>query len=218
MTLPNFLLQQNGSTTVSAPAYSLRPRRKPEQVPAAVAPSIESVQSFLGSLLDNFEQAQVEHEEKVAAASMIFSLGSSGSQTSLSSQDDCEDEASDDKPVVVTQARRKLPRRSREILAQWFEDNIASPYPTDEQRDQLVQATGLSAKQIHHWFTNRRKRDHKWRAKYLRRGRGRRPKNANKIAIERAMRMGTRGLRNSLKRKAKDLIRASINDVDEMLL
>uniref|UniRef100_A0A7S3Z5P9 Homeobox domain-containing protein n=1 Tax=Lotharella globosa TaxID=91324 RepID=A0A7S3Z5P9_9EUKA len=199
------------------PAYSLRPRRKVGNASGSV-PSMDSVQSFLGSLLDNFEQAQMEHEEKTVA-SMIFSMESSASQTSLSSLEEeyCDDEPSDSKQQVVPQ-RRKLPRRAREILAEWFEKNIVSPYPSDEQRDMLVQSTGLSAKQIHHWFTNRRKRDHKWRAKYLRRGRGRRPKNANKIAIERAMRMETRGRRGSLKRKTREILRAALDENDEIPL
>mmetsp|Transcript_14254 Transcript_14254/g.34765 ORF Transcript_14254/g.34765 Transcript_14254/m.34765 type:complete len:498 (+) Transcript_14254:134-1627(+) len=85
--------------------------------------------------------------------------------------------------------RRKLPRKSREILAQWFDDHIANPYPEDVDREELMNATGLTAKQIHHWFTNRRKRDTKWRAKYLFRGRGRRPKDAGKQALAMAMAM-----------------------------
>eukprot|EP00954_Amorphochlora_amoebiformis_P021375 1345971-Amorphochlora_amoeboformis.AAC.1 len=80
--------------------------------------------------------------------------------------------------IAISERRRKLPRRAREILAQWFNDHVIDPYPTDEERDELRLKTGLSDKQIHHWFTNRRKRDTKWRAKYLLRGRGRRPKTA----------------------------------------
>mmetsp|Transcript_24359 Transcript_24359/g.34063 ORF Transcript_24359/g.34063 Transcript_24359/m.34063 type:complete len:402 (-) Transcript_24359:842-2047(-) len=85
-------------------------------------------------------------------------------------------------PKYLQHRRRKLPRKAREILSAWFESNIADPYPSDDEREELIRTTGLTSKQIHHWFTNRRKRDVKWRAKYLFRGRGRRPKNAGKLA------------------------------------
>eukprot|EP00466_Bigelowiella_natans_P014061 jgi/Bigna1/84429/fgenesh1_pg.136_\ len=104
-------------------------------------------------------------------------------------------------PKYLQHRRRKLPRKAREILSAWFESNIADPYPSDDEREELMRTTGLTSKQIHHWFTNRRKRDVKWRAKweisnvtipsnyfnacikrYLFRGRGRRPKNAGKLA------------------------------------
>jgi len=91
-------------------------------------------------------------------------------------------EASKMKLKELKQRRRKLPRKAREILSAWFESNVADPYPSDDEREELLRLTGLSLKQIHHWFTNRRKRDVKWRAKYLFRGRGRRPKNASKLA------------------------------------
>jgi len=92
-------------------------------------------------------------------------------------EEQCMNEARGSMP----QRRRKIPSEARKILATWFEMNIEDPYPSDDEREELVQKTGLTHKQIHHWFTNRRKRDVQWRARYLFRGRGRRPKKLKKI-------------------------------------
>ena len=37
-------------------------------------------------------------------------------------------------------------------------ENVQHPYPTDEQKQQLMQQTGLTRKQLTTWFTNSRKR------------------------------------------------------------
>eukprot|EP00466_Bigelowiella_natans_P014057 jgi/Bigna1/84425/fgenesh1_pg.136_\ len=155
----------------------------------------------------DFESLQVEQKDKKEEYS-------SGSDVRLKQEEDEEEEAemeeiesssvalkSKSKRIVsatkislkqLKQRRRKLPRKAREILSAWFESNVADPYPSDDEREELLRLTGLSLKQIHHWFTNRRKRDVKWRAKYLFRGRGRRPKNAGKIARAMAAAMATK--------------------------
>jgi len=48
-----------------------------------------------------------------------------------------------------------------QILKCWFtrhEDTATGPYPTTEQKRELAEQTGLTAHQVHNWFTNYRKR------------------------------------------------------------
>lgn len=47
---------------------------------------------------------------------------------------------------------------SRDILNQWYKDNITHPYPTDQQREELAQQTGLSTQQVKRWLANKRSR------------------------------------------------------------
>lgn len=47
---------------------------------------------------------------------------------------------------------------SRDILNQWYKDNITHPYPTEQQRGELAQLTGLSAQQVKRWLANKRSR------------------------------------------------------------
>ena len=53
---------------------------------------------------------------------------------------------------------RSLPPAVTRILIDWFEGMGDLPYPTPEQKQEIALATGLSADQVSHWFSNRRTR------------------------------------------------------------
>eukprot|EP00871_Galdieria_phlegrea_P002439 jgi/Galph1/3196/GphlegSOOS_G1843.1 len=63
-------------------------------------------------------------------------------------------------------AVKGLPKRRRENLSKdkieplrkWFETHENYPYPTEEEKKELSQVTGISVHQITNWFINRRKR------------------------------------------------------------
>jgi len=58
-------------------------------------------------------------------------------------------------------SRKSGTRFSREavlVLKKWVEQHREHPYPTDEQKEELKQLTGLSAGQISNWFANFRRR------------------------------------------------------------
>ncbi|XP_047331945.1 homeobox protein knotted-1-like 2 [Impatiens glandulifera] len=52
----------------------------------------------------------------------------------------------------------KLPREARQILLDWWTFHYKWPYPTEEEKVGLAEATGLDQKQINNWFINQRKR------------------------------------------------------------
>ena len=43
-------------------------------------------------------------------------------------------------------------------LFKWLDAHKLDPYPTDEDKRQLIQATGLKLNQINDWFINARRR------------------------------------------------------------
>lgn len=51
----------------------------------------------------------------------------------------------------------KLPKKSTLIMEKWIQDNTANPYPTKEEKDLLVQSTGLLKKQIESWMEKYRR-------------------------------------------------------------
>ncbi|CAF3674140.1 unnamed protein product [Rotaria socialis] len=53
-------------------------------------------------------------------------------------------------------SRQPLNTRQRSILIMFYEQN---PYPSTIERQQLVQMTGRTLKQIQDWFSNRRRND-----------------------------------------------------------
>ncbi|XBI66873.1 hypothetical protein VPH35_046342 [Triticum aestivum] len=53
----------------------------------------------------------------------------------------------------------KLPGDTASTLKAWWQAHAKWPYPTEEDKAQLVQETGLQLKQINNWFINQRKRN-----------------------------------------------------------
>lgn len=54
--------------------------------------------------------------------------------------------------------RGNLPRQVTEILRQWLNAHIEHPYPTDEEKQELIKQTGLTLNQLSNWFINARRR------------------------------------------------------------
>lgn len=54
--------------------------------------------------------------------------------------------------------RSNLPKQSTEIMKTWFDQNIANPYPSEEQKAVFSNATGISMTQVSNWFINHRRR------------------------------------------------------------
>ncbi|CAL9155299.1 unnamed protein product [Musa hybrid cultivar] len=53
----------------------------------------------------------------------------------------------------------KLPGDSTCTLKAWWQSHSKWPYPTEDDKAQLVEETGLQLKQINNWFINQRKRN-----------------------------------------------------------
>ncbi|KAF6160411.1 hypothetical protein GIB67_019180 [Kingdonia uniflora] len=53
----------------------------------------------------------------------------------------------------------KLPGDTTTVLKNWWQSHSKWPYPTEEDKTQLVKDTGLQLKQINNWFINQRKRN-----------------------------------------------------------
>ncbi len=84
-------------------------------------------------------------------------------------------ESEDVASQVPKKRRGNLPREITDMLKQWFEEHLAHPYPTEEEKQMLCSRTGLamtqvrttartwreqadSGEQISNWFINSRRR------------------------------------------------------------
>eukprot|EP00696_Hemimastix_kukwesjijk_P009547 gnl/Hemi2/22055_TR7352_c0_g1_i1.p1 gnl/Hemi2/22055_TR7352_c0_g1~~gnl/Hemi2/22055_TR7352_c0_g1_i1.p1 ORF type:complete len:194 (-),score=67.71 gnl/Hemi2/22055_TR7352_c0_g1_i1:45-626(-) len=54
--------------------------------------------------------------------------------------------------------RGKLPRTATDCLMRWFSDHVQNPYPTDVEKQQLLEESGLTLRQLNDWFINTRRR------------------------------------------------------------
>ncbi|KOS18890.1 Homeobox protein AKR [Escovopsis weberi] len=54
--------------------------------------------------------------------------------------------------------RGNLPKETTDKLRAWFAKNLRHPYPSEEQKQDLIRQTGLQMNQIANWFINARRR------------------------------------------------------------
>lgn len=73
-------------------------------------------------------------------------------------------EEPEDKGPKKGAAAARFPRAAVKILKDWLVEHIDHPYPTEEEKEQLKEQTGLSLNQISNWMANTRRR-HKARPK-----------------------------------------------------
>ncbi|XP_030960234.1 homeobox protein knotted-1-like 1 isoform X1 [Quercus robur] len=62
------------------------------------------------------------------------------------------------KEFLKKRKKGKLPKDARTTLMDWWNTHYRWPYPTEEEKLKLSEATGLDQKQINNWFINQRKR------------------------------------------------------------
>ncbi|CAO2653905.1 Nn.00g106380.m01.CDS01 [Neocucurbitaria sp. VM-36] len=63
-----------------------------------------------------------------------------------------------DQSAFNRKRRGNLPKEATNVLKDWFARNRSSPYPTEDQKIELCNKTGLSLNQVSNWFINARRR------------------------------------------------------------
>ncbi|GFS92956.1 hypothetical protein NPIL_472001 [Nephila pilipes] len=54
--------------------------------------------------------------------------------------------------------RKSLPKSAKVILFDWLRKNVSNPYPSEDEKANLVASTGLTLIQVNNWFINSRRR------------------------------------------------------------
>ena len=121
------------------------------------------------SKLVPFLEAALDKRDDETVWAQVYELGRSSSidlpqQVTISERNPVQssvDSAAmedDDVPGKASSKRTRLPKPSIKILKQWCEDHWQDPYPTSEEKDNLIYTTGLSSSQLSRWFVNARRR------------------------------------------------------------
>ncbi|XP_046343410.1 homeobox protein Meis1-like isoform X1 [Haliotis rufescens] len=72
---------------------------------------------------------------------------------------DCEDDGTGDSRSAKRQKKRGIfPKVATNIMRAWLFQHLSHPYPSEEQKKQLAQDTGLTILQVNNWFINARRR------------------------------------------------------------
>ncbi|XP_029920483.1 homeobox protein Meis1a [Myripristis murdjan] len=114
-----------------------------------------------------------DHDDAASIRSAGTPGPSSGGQTShsgdnSSEQGDCLDNGvaspstgDDDDPDKDKRHNKKrgiFPKVATNIMRAWLFQHLTHPYPSEEQKKQLAQDTGLTILQVNNWFINARRR------------------------------------------------------------
>merc|ERR1711884_274320 len=76
------------------------------------------------------------------------------------SNGDGTDGCDDDDPTSKKNAKKRgiFPKVATNILRAWLFQHLTHPYPSEDQKKQLAQDTGLTILQVNNWFINARRR------------------------------------------------------------
>lgn len=96
--------------------------------------------------------------------SSLHGGGDNGSETdgglenSLGSGDGTGEDDDDDRLAKRQKKRGIFPKSATNIMRAWLFQHLTHPYPSEEQKKQLAQDTGLTILQVNNWFINARRR------------------------------------------------------------
>lgn len=61
-------------------------------------------------------------------------------------------------PLHKDKKRGNLPSSAKRILKSWLETHSDNPYPTEKEKEELIERTGITSGQLCNWFINARRR------------------------------------------------------------
>ena len=88
-------------------------------------------------------------------------ISQSSNRRSDNDNEDLQQDNSDYIPSSNGKKKRpNLPAYAKDILSSWFSNHVEHPYPTQAEKVELSEKTGLSLQKVDNWFINERSR--KW--------------------------------------------------------
>merc|ERR1712071_5596 len=80
------------------------------------------------------------------------------SNASIGSGDNTGEDDEDSNSKKNQKKRGIFPKVATNILRAWLFQHLTHPYPSEDQKKQLAQDTGLTILQVNNWFINARRR------------------------------------------------------------
>ena len=109
----------------------------------------DNVGSTMATSTNNAPNVKLENSSELRER---LEHNSEGSREGSPDQDD------DRAPKSNSKKRGIFPKVATNIMRAWLFQHLTHPYPTEEQKKQLSQDTGLTILQVNNWFINARRR------------------------------------------------------------
>ncbi|XP_035778483.1 homeobox protein homothorax-like isoform X2 [Anopheles albimanus] len=102
--------------------------------------------------------ARVDQSRRVLYSSVFLGSPGDASNTSIGSGEGTGEEDDDTSGKKNQKKRGIFPKVATNILRAWLFQHLTHPYPSEDQKKQLAQDTGLTILQVNNWFINARRR------------------------------------------------------------
>lgn len=153
-----------GSTAWQYPKYSSS--RPPSQSLSSYGGAGEDVRSPTGSTgtpgpmpQQPSSQQSTDNNSEAGKSVDSFSLGlSPHGDASVGSGDGTGEDEDEDRGKKRQKKRGIFPKVATNIMRAWLFQHLTHPYPSEDQKKQLAQDTGLTILQVNNWFINARRR------------------------------------------------------------
>ncbi|XP_058816292.1 homeobox protein homothorax-like isoform X2 [Topomyia yanbarensis] len=102
--------------------------------------------------------SRVDASRRVLYSSVFLGSPGDASNTSIGSGEGTGEEDDDSNGKKNQKKRGIFPKVATNILRAWLFQHLTHPYPSEDQKKQLAQDTGLTILQVNNWFINARRR------------------------------------------------------------
>ncbi|XP_023225218.1 homeobox protein Meis1-like isoform X3 [Centruroides vittatus] len=144
----------NSSDSASTPdqAYCFSPQRPPSQSLNSYSTGPDDVRSPAGSTGTPGPLSQQPSSQQST------DNNSEAGDASVGSGDGTGEDDDDDRGKKRQKKRGIFPKVATNIMRAWLFQHLTHPYPSEDQKKQLAQDTGLTILQVNNWFINARRR------------------------------------------------------------
>ena len=164
---PSSLVTTFSTSLHKQPSYSSKSSSDPQQhrrlVEAKVSSSLLDLehhfQASLSSIIDEFKynvlEASSQKKRTRLNGSDCDSLRNQQREDSFELNDSYSSNSSSG---PKKRKRSNFSKKDKELLIEWLQHHSEYPYPTDEEKDDLLERVSMTKDQLETWFVNNRKR------------------------------------------------------------
>lgn len=124
--------------------------------------STNIIENYAGMMMPfmaspNLNTMSLNLNQQMNQQMMMPQMSNSPNFTAQSTGDQSSDDSDDDSKPFRPSSRSNYSTTITKVLNRWFKAHLDNPYPTEEERIDICEKTGLTRKQLRVWLINSRK-------------------------------------------------------------